>query len=32
MGILGFQKLQTDDVVGGCNKLQMMDKINEWKM
>lgn len=32
MGILGFHKLQTDIVVGGCYQLQMMDKICEWKM
>lgn len=32
MGILGFQKLQTDDVADGTVKLQMLDKIREWKM
>lgn len=32
MGILGFQKLQTEEVVGGINKIQIIDKICEWKM
>lgn len=31
MGILGFQKLQTDEVAGGATKLQMIEKIVEWK-
>lgn len=31
MGITGFQKLQTDEVVGGIDKLQMIDVLREWK-
>lgn len=31
MGILGFQKFQTEEVVGGSVKVKMVDKIAEWK-
>lgn len=32
MGIRGFQKFQTDEVIGGSITLQMIDAIKEWKM
>lgn len=31
MGILGFQKLQTEECVGGTNNINIVEKLSEWK-